>query len=95
MSKAGRNSPSKDSPATEVPARDFESAMAELESIVAGMESGDQSLEASLRAYQRGMELAAYCRKTLSEAEQQVKILEDGVFKDFSLGDDTEDDTSR
>ena len=41
------------------------------------------SLEASLAAYKRGMELSAFCQKTLEEAEQQVKILEKGVLKDF------------
>lgn len=95
MSKAVRNSPGKDSPAPETHPRDFESALAELEAIVSGMEAGDQPLEASLRAYKRGMELAAFCRRTLSEAEQQVKILEEGVFKDFPMDEDAGDDPGR
>ena len=33
---------------------DFESAMRELEQLIAGMENGDLPLEASLQAYQRG-----------------------------------------
>lgn len=72
---------------------DFESALAELEAIVIRMDEGDLKLEASLKDYQRGMQLAAYCRKTLREAEQQVKILEEGVFKDFQVEDDSPNDS--
>jgi exodeoxyribonuclease VII small subunit len=72
--------------------KDFESALAELEAIVARMEQADLPLETSLQAYKRGMELAAFCRRTLDTAEQQVKILEDGVFKDFHAEDHAGDD---
>jgi len=68
--------------------KDFESAIQELEQVVADMESGKLSLEASLTAYKRGMELSAFCQKTLEEAEQQVKILEKGMLKDFDAGMD-------
>jgi exodeoxyribonuclease VII small subunit len=61
----------------------FENAMAELESLTARMESGELTLEASLAAYQRGAELVKFCRETLAAAELQVKVLEDGVLKDF------------
>lgn len=63
---------------------DFESAMAELEQIVANMEAGKLSLEDSLAAYKRGAELLSFCRSRLDDAQQQVSILEDGVLKDFS-----------
>ncbi len=63
---------------------DFESAMAELEKIVADMEAGKLSLEDSLAAYQRGAELLAFCRGRLESAQQQVSVLENGVLKDFS-----------
>jgi len=39
------------------PPKDYESALAELETIVAEMESGQLPLEASLTAYKRGAEL--------------------------------------
>lgn len=61
----------------------FEAAMAEIEQIVSGMESGKLSLEESLAAYQRGAELLAFCRDKLDAAQQQVRVLEDGVLKDF------------
>jgi exodeoxyribonuclease VII small subunit len=70
-------------PAKSAPPKNFESAVAELEELVAAMEAGNLSLEDSLAAYKRGMELTAWCQKTLAEAEQQVKILENGLLKDF------------
>jgi len=62
----------------------FESAMAELEQIVADMEAGKLSLEDSLAAYKRGAELLSLCRSKLEDAQQQVSVLENGVLKDFS-----------
>ncbi len=53
----------------------FEHAFAELESIVAQMESGQMPLEASLAAYTRGNFLLQFCQQSLSEVEQQVQIL--------------------
>jgi exodeoxyribonuclease VII small subunit len=64
-------------------AQTFESALAELEKIVAGMEEGQMPLEQSLVAYKRGAELLKYCQAQLADAQQQVKILEDGVLKNF------------
>ena len=54
----------------------FEDALAELEKLVAGMESGQLSLEQSLAAHKRGLELAQYCQSKLSAAQQQVQVLE-------------------
>lgn len=63
--------------------RDYESALAELEAIVADMEGGQLSLDASLAAYKRGAELLHFCRQQLADAEQQVQILENGVLVPF------------
>ncbi len=65
----------------------FEAAMADLEQLVADMESGKLSLEDSLAAYKRGAELMTYCRTRLEEAQQQVRVLEEGVLKDLDAGD--------
>lgn len=67
------------------PADSFESAVAELDDLVQKMESGDLSLEQSLAAYKRGAELVQYCQKTLANVQQQVKILESGLFKPFEV----------
>jgi exodeoxyribonuclease VII small subunit len=69
--------------------KDFETALGELEALVAEMEAGKLSLEASLTAYKRGMELTAYCQRTLTDAEQQIKVLETGLLKDFPAATDS------
>jgi exodeoxyribonuclease VII small subunit len=61
----------------------FETALAELETIVATMESGQLPLAESLAAYKRGAELLQYCQAALKDAQQQVQILERGVLKSF------------
>ena len=66
--------------------KDFESALAEQEKIVAQMESGKLGLEDSLTAYGRGAELLNFCREAISRAEQQVQVLEGGVLKPFLTG---------
>ena len=65
----------------------FEAASAELEKIVTAMEAGQMSLEASLAAYQRGAELLQYCHNQLQSAQQQVKILEADMLKNFTRPD--------
>jgi exodeoxyribonuclease VII small subunit len=59
----------------------FEKALAELESLVAKMEDGGLTLEQSLAAHKRGLELARQCRERLEAAQQQVKVLEGEVLK--------------
>jgi exodeoxyribonuclease VII small subunit len=59
----------------------FEAALAELEKLVASMESGKLTLEQSLGAHKRGLELAQYCQSVLSQAQQQVKVLEENALK--------------
>ena len=65
------------------PPKDFESALRELEGLVTEMESGKLSLEAALAAYKRGTVLSTYCQRALENAEQQIKLLDNGVLKDF------------
>ena len=66
----------------------FESALTELENIVARMEDGQLSLEQSLATYKRGAELLKFCQAQLADAQQQVKVLEAGALKNFAGGDD-------
>lgn len=61
--------------------QDFETALAELESLVAAMENGTLPLEQSLSAYRRGVELARVCQDRLAQAEQQVKVLEGDLLR--------------
>jgi exodeoxyribonuclease VII small subunit len=53
----------------------FEKAIAELETVVKQLESGDLPLEESLRLFERGMELSSLCRAQLDAAEQRIEIL--------------------
>ena len=62
----------------------FEQALAELEKIVARMESGELSLEQALATHKRGLELARFCQQKLEAAQQQVKVLEGDVLKPLS-----------
>jgi exodeoxyribonuclease VII small subunit len=67
----------------------FEAALAELETLVATMESGSLALEQSLTAYARGVALTRLCQQKLAQAEQQVKVLEAGMLRPFEgLGPD-------
>lgn len=54
---------------------DFETALKELEQLVAAMEQGEMSLEDALKAFERGVELTRHCRDTLKQAEQRVFML--------------------
>ena len=69
----------------------LETALAELEKIVSSMEEGELPLERSLAAYKRGAELLKYCQAALQDAQQQVKVLEEGVLRDFK-SDGNDDD---
>lgn len=72
---------------------DFEAALAELEGIVARLESGEQSLEEALKSFQRGIELARACQQGLKEAEQRVEKLvqENNETKIVPLADEDQD----
>jgi exodeoxyribonuclease VII small subunit len=54
---------------------DFETALAELETLVEKMEQGELSLDESLKQFERGVQLTRSCQQALQEAEQKVQIL--------------------
>lgn len=51
----------------------FEDALKELEAIVKKLESGEAKLEDSIKDFERGSELKAYCEKKLAEAKLKVE----------------------
>ena len=55
--------------------KDFEAALAELDSIVKKLEDGDLSLETSLQLYERGVQLSRFCHARLEDAERRIEIL--------------------
>ncbi len=54
---------------------DFEKKLTRLEDIVTKMESGDLTLEDSLKFFEEGVKLSRECNSQLSQAEQKVKTL--------------------
>ena len=53
----------------------FESAIEQLQGIVKKLESGELSLEDSLRQFEDGVKLTRICQEYLSSAEQRVEQL--------------------
>lgn len=53
----------------------FEEAMARLEKVVRQLESGELSLDESLKLFQEGMALARQCSGLLDEAEGRIEEL--------------------
>jgi exodeoxyribonuclease VII small subunit len=68
----------------------FEASLEELETIVQRMESGDQSLEESLKDFERGVTLTKACQTMLKNAEQKVEKLvkQHGELKTESFPED-------
>jgi exodeoxyribonuclease VII small subunit len=58
---------------TEIATMSFEDAMKELEAVVSRLESGNASLEDSIKLYERGAALRAHCEARLRAAEERVE----------------------
>lgn len=54
---------------------DFEKSLEELEGLVEKLESGDLSLDESLKQFKRGVELTRHCQGVLEDAQQTVEQL--------------------
>lgn len=57
------------------PVASFETGLAELESVVKQLESGELPLEKALELFERGMKLSDTCRRQLEQAETRVEVL--------------------
>ncbi|MGQ0736081.1 MAG: exodeoxyribonuclease VII small subunit [Acidobacteriota bacterium] len=55
--------------------KDFETAIAELETIVKKLEDGELALDKSLELYERGVQLSRFCHARLEEAERRIEVL--------------------
>lgn len=63
----------------------YEQAVTRLEEIVSKLESGECPLEESMKLFQEGTELCAYCSKLLNDAKQKVtEISEENGENDVS-----------
>ena len=61
--------------AKEKKAVDFEKQLENLEALVQSLESGDLSLEDSLKSFESGIAVARECQQALRAAEQKVELL--------------------
>ena len=75
--------------------KDFEAAIAELESIVKRLEEGDLPLEQSLGLYERGVQLSRFCHARLEEAERRIEVLSERGDLKPAPSSLTPDDTNR
>ena len=66
----------------------YDEAVAQLEQIVAGLESGQLPLEGLLGQYQRGAQLLAFCRERLQAVQEQVKLLDGEVLRPLTQEDE-------
>lgn len=73
-------------PSEDAETPDFETALAALEALVDQMETGNLSLEASLAAFERGVNLTRACQSALRAAELRVRQLtRDDSLEDLDL----------
>ena len=72
----------------------YEEAVARLEKIVEDLESGELTLEDSVKSFEKGIELSKLCRKKLENAENRVKkiVEKNGEKFDLELFEDAEGD---
>lgn len=79
------NDENKTPSATNETAPSFESAMIELEELVSKIETGNLSLEDSLKEFENGIKLSRICQSALKDAENRVKILSNDEEQDFTV----------
>lgn len=61
----------------------FEDRLERLKTIVERMERGDLPLEEGVALYKEGLELAKSCGKQLESARHEVKIVSEGLVREF------------
>ncbi len=72
----------------------FESAFARLEEILERMNSGEASLDESLKLFEEADKLIVQCNKRLTDAERTVEQLVKNRSGDLSLGADQKPTTA-
>lgn len=72
--------------------KSFEASLAELDEIVAKLETGELPLEESLELFEKGIKLSRDCRARLTNAERRIDVLikdADGAFTAVDLDADS------
>lgn len=76
----------------------FEDSLAQLESIVEALESGDLPLEKAIKIFEEGVRLSRFCFEKLDETEKKINLLlkdKDGTIREnpfFESGNEQEND---
>lgn len=60
----------------------FTESLKELQNAATEIGRQATTLEDSIRLFEQGMKEAEYCRKVLDDAEQKIRIYENGEIKD-------------
>ena len=55
--------------------KSFEDSIMELEKIVSDLESGDNTLDESMKKFEEGMKLAKNCNELLEKAEKKISVV--------------------
>jgi exodeoxyribonuclease VII small subunit len=82
MTKAPKSSSAKSD--TSAPPTSYDTALQELDQLVAKLESGQLPLEQLMAGYQRGAELLKFCRDKLAAVEQQISVIDNGQLKPWA-----------
>ncbi|NDV20791.1 exodeoxyribonuclease VII small subunit [Pseudodesulfovibrio sp. JC047] len=73
----------------------FEKKLERLKTVVETLERGDLPLEEGVALYKEGLVLVKGCGSQLDHARNDVRIVSEGLVKEFdalnALGDETED----
>jgi exodeoxyribonuclease VII small subunit len=57
----------------------FEKNLEELETLVSGLESGELSLDESIKNFEAGVKLYTDCKKYLGEVEKKITVLTESL----------------
>lgn len=62
----------------------LEEAFGKLDSLISELEKPENSLEASFKAFEEGMQLVKYCNESIDKVEKKVLVLgQDGELDEF------------
>lgn len=70
----------------------LEKSLADLETLVGELESGDLPLDKAMKKFEEGIKLTRGCQTALKEAEQKVEVLLKSAGGEESLQDFNETD---
>ena len=66
----------------------FEERLERLEAIVEQLERGDMPLEKGVSLFKEGLQQTKACGRLLEKARNEVKVLSDGLLKEFDAEED-------